>query len=170
MNRLIVMRHAKAERDAPSGRDADRPLSQRGRADAALVARALAARGVRPDMALVSAAARTRQTWEEAHDAFGDVEVLIEPGLYDASADALLRAVRGLEDRAGCLIVIAHNPGVHQLAVDLLALGAGSPAQLDRLATGFPTGAAAVFALDPQGRASLELFLKPRDVGGGADA
>ena len=170
MNRLVVMRHAKAERDAPSGRDVDRALSPRGRTDAGLVARALAARGIRPDVALVSAAVRTRQTWEEAHEAFGDVEVLIEPELYDADAEALSRAVRAQRDRAGCLILIGHNPGVHQLAVDLLAMGAASPAQFDGLSAGFPTGTAAVFALDDRGRASLELLLRPRDVGGGADA
>ena len=81
MNRLILMRHAKAERDSGSGRDMDRPLSSRGVADAGLVARALADRGVRPDVALVSAAARTRQTWDAAHYAFGDVQVAIEPAL-----------------------------------------------------------------------------------------
>jgi len=170
MNRLILMRHAKAEREAPSGRDVDRPLSARGVTDAGLVAQALAKRGVRPDVALVSAAERTRQTWDAAHDAFGDVEVLIEPGLYDASAATLRRAVEGQEDRAGCLILIAHNPGVHQLAVELLIEGAASPTAIERFAAGFPTGSAAVFALDANGRASLELFLKPRDVGGGAEA
>jgi phosphohistidine phosphatase len=170
MNRLILMRHAKAERDSGSGREMDRPLSSRGVADAGLVARALADRGVRPDVALVSAAARTRQTWDAAHDAFGDVQVAIEPALYDASAGALRRAVEAQEDRAGCLILIAHNPGVHQLAVELLIEGAASPTAIERFASGFPTGAAAVFALDANGRASLELFLKPRDVGGGAEA
>lgn len=170
MNRLILMRHAKAERDAPSGKDVDRPLSTRGVVDAGLVARALAQRGVRPDVALVSAATRTRQTWDAARDAFGDVEVSVELALYDASSDALRRAVDGQEDRAGCLILIAHNPGVHQLAVELLIEGAASPTAIERFAAGFPTGAAAVFALDANGRASLELFLKPRDVGGGAEA
>ncbi|HEV2081358.1 MAG TPA: histidine phosphatase family protein [Brevundimonas sp.] len=170
MNRLILMRHAKAERDSASGRDVDRPLSARGVTDAGLVARALAQRGVRPDVALVSSAERTRQTWDAAHDAFGDVDVVIEAGLYDASAAALRRAVEAQEDRAGCLAVIAHNPGVHQLAVELLIEGAASPAAIERFATGFPTGAAAVFAVDANGRASLELFLRPRDVGGGADA
>lgn len=170
MNRLILMRHAKAERDSASGKDVDRPLSPRGVVDAGLVARALAQRGVRPDVALVSPSERTRRTWEAAHDSFGDVELVIEPGLYDASAETLRRAVERQEDRAGCLILIAHNPGVHQLAVELLIEGAASPAAIERFATGFPTGAAAVFAIDGAGRASLELFLKPRDVGGGADA
>ncbi len=170
MNRLILMRHAKAERDAPSGRDIDRPLSERGVRDAGMVARALAQKGVRPDVALVSVAERTRGTWDAAHDAFGDVDVAFDPALYDATPDALRRAVEAAEDRAGCLMVLAHNPGVHQLAVELLIEGAASPAAIERFAAGFPTGAAAVFAVDAAGRAALELFLRPRDVGGGGDA
>lgn len=75
MQRLILMRHAEAERAAGSGRDRDRVLSARGRNDAAAMGRALAGRGMRPDLALVSPAARTRQTWDLLHDAFGDVQV-----------------------------------------------------------------------------------------------
>ena len=76
MQRLILMRHAEAEPAAGSGRDRDRVLSGRGRKDAAAMARALAGRGMRPDLALVSPAARTHQTWDLLHDAFGDVQVL----------------------------------------------------------------------------------------------
>ena len=57
MHRLILMRHAQAEASAPSGGDEARPLSVAGRAEALLMGRALAERGLRPDLALVSAAA-----------------------------------------------------------------------------------------------------------------
>ena len=73
MHRLILMRHAQAESSAPSGGDEARPLSAAGRAEALLMGRALAERGLKPDLALVSTAVRTRQTWEQMHDAFGDV-------------------------------------------------------------------------------------------------
>jgi phosphohistidine phosphatase len=53
MQRLILMRHADAERASGSGRDQDRTLSPRGRADALAMGRALATRGARPDLALV---------------------------------------------------------------------------------------------------------------------
>ena len=56
--------------------------------------RALAARGMRPDLALVSPASRTRQTWELLHDAFGDVEVREDEPLYNGAAEAL-RAASG---------------------------------------------------------------------------
>ncbi|KQW82561.1 SixA phosphatase family protein [Brevundimonas sp. Root1279] len=164
MQRLILMRHAEAERAAGSGRDRDRALSARGREDAAAMGRALAARGLKPDLALVSPSKRTTQTWELAHDAFGDVEVHDHDPLYNGPADILRRYIEDAEDAAGCLMVVAHNPGVHVLAVEYLIESAASPAILDRMTGGFPPGAAAVFGVDPAGRCTLEGFLQPRDL------
>lgn len=167
MHRLILMRHAQAEASGGDGGDRTRPLSAQGRSDAALMGRALAERGLRPDLALVSSAQRTRQTWDAAHEAFGDVEVRIEPALYNAESDTLRRHVEAVEDQAGCLLILAHNPGIHLLAHDYLVEGAASPAMIERLA-GFPTGAAAIFSVDAAGRSTCEGFLTPRDLGGGA--
>jgi phosphohistidine phosphatase len=83
MQRLILMRHAEAEPAAGSGRDRDRVLSGRGRKDSAAMARALAGRGMRPDLALVSPAARTRQTWELLHDAFPELIVKINVAQFN---------------------------------------------------------------------------------------
>jgi phosphohistidine phosphatase len=168
MHRLILMRHAQAEPTSPSGGDEARPLSAVGRNEALLMGRALAERGLKPDLALVSSAVRTRQTWEQMHDAFGDVEVRDEPRLYNAPADVLRGFVEASEEEAGCLLVLAHNPGVHALAGDYLSESAASPAILDRLAGGFPTGAAALFTVDAAGRCTYEGFLTPRTLGGAA--
>jgi phosphohistidine phosphatase len=102
------------------------------------------------------------------HDAFGDVEVRDEPRLYNAPADVLRGFVEASEEEAGCLLVLAHNPGVHALAGDYLSESAASPAILDRLAGGFPTGAAALFTVDAAGRCTYEGFLTPRTLGGAA--
>lgn len=163
MQRLILMRHAEAEPAAASGRDRDRSLSERGREDAAHVGRALARRGFRPDHALVSPAARTRQTWDLARDAFGDVEARFDDGLYDAGSPTLRAFVEEMEDVAGCLIVVAHNPGVHRLALDYLVEAAASPSVLERL-SGFAPSSAAVFAVDAAGRPGFEGFLRPDDL------
>lgn len=164
MQRLILMRHAEAERAAASGRDRDRALAARGRSEAAVMGQALAARGVRPDLALVSPATRTRETWDLVHDALGDVQVRMDEPLYNASADTLRRMVEAAEDEAGCLLVVAHNPGIHLLAVEYLVESAASPSVLDRMSGGFPTGAAALFAVDVAGRPTFEGFLQPRDL------
>jgi phosphohistidine phosphatase SixA len=55
------------------------------------------------------------------HDAFGDVEVRDEPRLYNAPSDVLRRFVESCEDEAGCLLLLAHNPGVHVLATEYLS-------------------------------------------------
>lgn len=165
MHRLILMRHAQAEASAPAGGDEARPLSAVGRNEALLMGRALAERGLKPDLALVSSAVRTRQTWDQMHDAFGDVEVRDEPRLYNAPSETLRRFVEDSEDEAGCLLVLAHNPGVHVLAAEYLSESAASPAILDRLAGGFPTGAAALFTVDVAGRCTYEGFLTPRSLG-----
>lgn len=166
MQRLILMRHAEAERAAGSGRDRDRALSARGRADAAAMGRTLAARGMRPDLALVSPAVRTRQTWDLLHDAFGDVQVREDEPLYNGGSGPLRQYVEAAEDEAGCLIVVAHNPGVHQLAVEYLVESAASPAVLDRMSGGFPPGAAAIFTVDVAGRCVFEGYIHPRDANG----
>ncbi len=166
MQRLILMRHAEAERAAGSGRDRDRVLSARGQADAAAMGRALASRGMRPDLAVVSPAARTRQTWDLLHDAFGDVQVRDDEPLYNGGSDILRHYVEAGEDEAGCLMVVAHNPGVHLLAVEYLIESAASPAVLDRMSGGFPPGAAAIFTVDVAGRCALEGFIQPRDLVG----
>ena len=169
MHRLILMRHAEAERAAPSGRDRDRSLTPRGREDAILMGRILKEKGLRPDIALVSTATRTRQTWELMQEAFGDVEVRMEPALYNASSDTLRRHVEAAEEEAGCLLVLAHNPGVHMLAHQYLIESAASPSVMDRMAAGFPTAAAAAFEVDVAGRCAYDGYLTPKAFGGGAD-
>ncbi len=169
MHRLILMRHAKTERAAASGLDRDRALTQRGREDALLMGRVLFEKGLRPDLALVSTATRTRQTWELMQEAFGDAEVRMEPALYNASSDTLRRHVEAAEEEAGCLLVLAHNPGVHMLAHQYLIESAASPSVMDRMAAGFPTAAAAAFEVDVAGRCAYDGYLTPKAFGGGAD-
>ena len=169
MHRLILMRHAKAERAAASGKDRDRALTERGLLDAALMGRVLAEKGLRPDLALVSSATRTRETWEAVQEAMGDVEVRLEPTLYNAPVDVIRRFVEGAEDQAGCLLVLAHNPGIHMLAYDYLVESAASPSVMDKMADGFPTAAAAVFEVDVAGRCVYDGYLTAKAFGGGAD-
>jgi phosphohistidine phosphatase len=102
-------------------------------------------------------------------DALGDVEVRIEPRLYDAAPDLIRRFIQDAEDQSGCLLVMAHNPGVHLLALDYQTESAASPSVLARMAGGFATGAAAIFEVDVAGRCVYDGFLTPKAFGGGAD-
>ena len=71
MRRLMLLRHAKTERAAPSERDYDRKLMKRGRADAPAIGAYMAHHGLGPDLALVSPAVRAQETWTLVAAAFG---------------------------------------------------------------------------------------------------
>jgi phosphohistidine phosphatase len=163
MQRLILMRHATAQ-NSSSGGDSQRALSDHGLAEARAMGRALSQRGFKPDMALVSGAVRTRETWEAISEAFGDVDLHLVDALYNAPARTLRSAVEAAEDEAGCLLVLAHNPGVHELAIDYLIESAASPTILDRFTSGFPPASAAIFQVDVAGRCTFEGYLTPTEA------
>ena len=151
MQRLILLRHAKAEGDAPSGQDFDRPLAPRGLREAEAVAAKLGRLGLRPDLALVSPAVRTRQTWDAVDAAMPGGAVRFDPSLYNAGAQEL-RRLASQSDEPGTVLVVAHNPGLQELAVELLVETGGPAAFLARVARAFPPAAAVVFDVDAQGR------------------
>jgi phosphohistidine phosphatase len=167
--RLILLRHAKsAWPDVP---DRDRPLAKRGRRDAPRIGRWLHEHGYQPDVVVVSDAARTRQTWDlVAPGLGGSPAVRLEPRAYAASALTLLYLVQELPERYRTALLIAHNPGLSELAT---SLAAPAPAPADngpRPAIGLPTAAVAVFefpgdwpSLTP-GHARLTNLTTPADL------
>ncbi len=164
MRRLILLRHAKSDRP-PGVRDLDRPLNKRGRRAAPAVGARLAEVGLRPDVALVSSAARTRETWAAVKEALGHPPEEIVPEIYEAAPEQILAAVRGAPEEAGTILVVGHNPGIGDLAAMLV--GAGPKGLRALLATEFPTAAFAVIAFDgpiAPGRGRLEHFVRPRDI------
>jgi phosphohistidine phosphatase len=145
MERLILLRHGKAEAGSTSGEDIDRPLTERGRRESALIAAALAQANLAPDLALVSTAVRASQTWEAVAPMFPGARAIFLPALYSAAPEELWAQARG---RGGATVmVVAHNPGLHQLALQMLAQVKYPPIERARLHAGFPTAAAAVFDL-----------------------
>jgi phosphohistidine phosphatase len=165
MQRLILLRHGKADSVSGTGGDLERGLTDRGRRDAALMGRVLAEAGFAPDLVLVSSARRTCETWEEVAPAFPDAKVEFSRGLYLASSDHLAHAVDASSTTADCLMIIGHNPGLHELAI-----ARAGAAALDDIGVldSFPTSGAAVFSWSEPGGWSLERVMVPRDHGGGA--
>ena len=139
---LVVVRHGRAESFAEE--DHVRRLTERGRRDATALGEWLASSGVRPGLALVSSAARTRETWELASTAFdGPPRTEVADELYSASADTVLDAVRAVPDDVEVLAYVGHNPTAASLAQ---SLEDGEP-DVDAflaLSRGFPPGAVAV--------------------------
>jgi phosphohistidine phosphatase len=156
MQILILMRHAKAEATAPSGEDFDRTLSARGLNEARAVAEALKASGLKPDLALVSSSARTLGTFEQVQSVFGDIKSDINEAYYNADSDVLRHAIEAYEDKASCVLVIAHNPGLSYLVGEYLNEGAAGLDIISRVQSGYPTATATVFAVDVAGRPIYE--------------
>ena len=169
MKQLLILRHAKSSWDDSELADFDRPLAPRGLKTAPLMGRELARRGWLPDLALVSPALRTRDTWRlVAQELPKNVPAQFAEELYEAEAGAILARVR--QARAKSLLVIGHNPGLQQFALRLA--GAGSDeAVFKKIEAKFPTAALARFTLDEDwadlafGSAKLTHCLRPKDLG-----
>ncbi len=168
MRSLMLLRHAKTERDSPTGRDRDRRLDERGRHDATQMGLWLASLpDLKPDLILVSTAVRTRQTYDLLPGALRDCPAEHRDDLYAAETGDLLSAVQLADDSKPHVLVIAHNPGLHELA---LALGAdGNAAARRELEHHLPTSGfvAISFADDAWTdigfrRGRLDLFMSPK--------
>ncbi|MBJ7355834.1 histidine phosphatase family protein [Nocardioides sp.] len=146
MRTIVVMRHAKAEQTGAT--DYERRLAERGRADAAEAGRWLAARGVEPELALVSAAVRTQETWDSLVEGAGwDLDPELDEGLYSAGTQAALDLLREVDDGITSVILVGHNPTVASLAT-ILDDGEGDEEAGNELALGYPTSAVTVFEYD----------------------
>jgi len=163
MDRLILLRHGKADPDSDTGDDFDRRLAPRGVEESAAMGLRLADMGFRPNMALVSTAARARGTWEAASAAFPDAQVRFDPDLYHADSGVVRQAAREAGAAFGTVMIVGHNPGLQELTVALLQEG-GAPAGLvSKAQRHFPTAAAAIFLIDANGRPHFDgLFFPDR--------
>jgi phosphohistidine phosphatase len=141
----MLLRHAKS--DWPDVPDRDRPLAKRGQRDAPVIGRWLRDHGYQPEIVICSAAIRTRQTWDlVAPELGGSPSVTFEPRAYAASAITLLYLVRELPAACRAALLIGHNPGVSELASNLLeAAGDETPGSPGLR---FPTAAAAILEFD----------------------
>jgi phosphohistidine phosphatase len=118
---LVILRHAKAARPAGVA-DLDRPLTERGHADAAAAGAWLASRGYAPDLVLCSPSKRTRQTWHGVAVALSGSrapEVRYERVLYDDGIGQVLKLLHTVPDEVRTVLLIGHNPNVSMLSAVL---------------------------------------------------
>ena len=170
MPRLLLLRHAKSSWGDPGLADIDRPLSPRGRRNAATMARAIETPDLVPDRILCSPSRRTRETLAALLPYLGgEGRVAIDPRLYESGPSDYLAAIARSGADSSTLMVIGHNPAIQATARRLV--GTGEDGLLDELASKYPTGALAVIdfsgggwmRLEP-GSGFLAAFLKPRDL------
>ncbi len=147
MRRLMLLRHAKAERSAPGGGDFDRALAARGRDELPKIGVYMVHHGLYPNLVVASPARRVRETWERVAPAFpAPPAVAWEDRLYNADTETILDLVRAAKPPA--LLLVGHNPGLHDFARSLIA--AGDVDARERLNEGLPTAGLLVidFAFD----------------------
>ena len=163
MKRLVVVRHAKAAKAESRGGDFDRPLAPRGEEDAVEMGRRIAHSKVHADALVTSPAARTLATARliARELDFPWTEIRTVKSAYLADPTILLGIVRTFDERSECALLVGHNPGVSELAQDLVR----------GFAQDLPTGA--VVAIDlptdtwagvKRGSGSLRSYDYPKNV------
>jgi phosphohistidine phosphatase len=172
MRQLLLLRHAKSAWDDPALADHARPLNNRGKLAARIMAAEMQRLGLTPDAVLVSSARRTLHTLEALKPLEGSPIVTVSDELYLAPWPSLIAILNKVPETVRSVLLIGHNPGLHELALNLLAPGTPASPMLYRLNEGYPTGALCEFAIArawhelTDGGGRLMSFIAPRDLPG----
>jgi len=118
---LIIMRHAKSDWSHEHSADFDRPLNKRGERDAPRMAKWMTSVKLVPDLLICSPALRARQTATEIINGLDltDEVIIYDQRMYLASTDTLVNIIRETENKFRAVMLIGHNPGLENLAVEL---------------------------------------------------
>jgi phosphohistidine phosphatase len=133
MKTLFILRHAEAAPDRGGG-DYERVLTERGHEMAKALGEIMAEKNYVPQFAFCSGATRTRQTLEGVLECvrIGTVEHTKE--IYHADVNDLIELVRGIDDKYESVLIVGHNPTVHQ---SVAALTADDSPFLEALSRGY---------------------------------
>ncbi|MGL4441455.1 MAG: SixA phosphatase family protein [Bosea sp. (in: a-proteobacteria)] len=174
MRRLLILRHAKS--DWPSGfSDFDRPLAARGKLAAPMMGHYLKQEGLIPDLAIISSARRTVETWNLLHPELGeDVHHRFEKRIYEAPYESLVEVIKAAPDTVRTLLLVGHNPGSEELASAMIGYGDRFAAQ--RMQKKYPTAGLCVLDFEighwsdmSERSARLDRFVTPASLGHGPD-
>jgi phosphohistidine phosphatase len=171
MKTLILMRHAKSAWDAPELSDIDRPVAPRGLAAGEKMAGWLKKQKLSPQLILCSTARRARDTLDLIRPALPKtVKTRLMQELYMALPRQILTCLAKAPDSLNEVLVIGHNPGMHDFAS--WVIGNGEKKAVSDLRKKFPTAAVAVITFDTDKWASLDgeagtlkMFVTPKSLG-----
>ncbi|MDQ6898939.1 MAG: histidine phosphatase family protein [Candidatus Dormibacteraeota bacterium] len=164
---LYLLRHAKSSWDDPKLPDHDRPLNPRGLKAAKRMAQRMHRANVSPALLLCSSARRARETLAPVEQALSPAKIKVEEGLYAADAAQLLERLHRIAPSVQSVMIIGHNPGIQELAVQLM----GDQEARSRMASKFPAGSLATLSIRAPrwrelaaGGVELVEFMMPRDA------
>jgi phosphohistidine phosphatase len=121
MKTLVIVRHAKSSWDQPGLSDFDRPLNERGKKDAPVMANRLKEKGIELDHLVSSPAKRAKKTAKYFAEEFRlkKEDIKLVEALYGATQSEFLQAVKEIEDKYDNVALFSHNPGVIDFASSL---------------------------------------------------
>ncbi len=113
---LTLLRHAKSSWQDPTLTDMERPLNKRGRRDAATMGLRLKEHGATFKTIFSSPARRTRETITSMLLTLPaqDTQLTFDQGFYTFERDELLQAIRQLDDKLTDVMIVGHNPAMHE--------------------------------------------------------
>ena len=163
MKTVWLLRHAKSSWENASLSDHDRPLAPRGHKAGKRLRRFVSESGVRPELVLCSTALRARSTLDLVLPGLGAPRVELDGDIYLASPDTLLLMLRSLGPTVARVMLVGHNPGLHELACILAppgpeALPTGALVELHLEIDGWQSAAPGCATLD---RLTLPRSLHP---------
>ncbi len=168
MKTFHLLRHAKSSWKDVDLADHERPLTKRGRATAKAIARYMKRSRIEPDVVLCSTAVRAKETLAPIAKRLKPAKVVFESGIYEVPQRQLWKYLRDLPKKADTVLMIGHNPGLHNFALALA--GPDSATSLPPPQAKFPTGALATFSFEGRWkdlrphRARLVSFVRPREL------
>ncbi len=170
MKTLFLLRHAKSKRSPGWEDDFERALTERGRRAALAIGALMRDQDRVPSLAIHSAARRAAETWRlVSSELRAEIPAIADDDSYLAAPEHLLTTVTSTPDSHASMLIVGHNPGLHDLA--LILVGDGSREDIARLRRGYPTGALTEIHFDidrwselrpESGR--LEWLVFPRDL------
>lgn len=118
---LLLVRHAKSSWDIGTLNDFERPLNDRGKKDAPMMAKRLIEKKVPVDLFVSSPAKRAKKTAELFCEAYGkkEDEIQFVTMLYHAGAAVFYEVVENLDDSFNTVAVFSHNPGITEFVNNL---------------------------------------------------
>lgn len=122
MKTLLIIRHAKSDQSF-FGNDFERPLNDRGKKDAPVIAKRLLDRNIVIDAFVASPAKRAKKTAELFCENYkkNTEDIIFISALYHAPADVFYEVIKQLDDSFNTVAIFAHNPGISYFVNGLVA-------------------------------------------------
>lgn len=148
MKILYILRHAKAgQTNKNIINDHDRPLTEKGISQCAMVGKHLKKSKAKIDLIMSSTSRRTKETTElTLKELKKDIKTRFLSKLYLGGVNDILKQARKAEKSAKSLLIVGHNPGLHQLAASLVK--EGDAKAIRNMIGNFPPGSLAVMQFD----------------------